>query len=426
MYLDYDDLPKVKMLKTKDPVMISDSTIRDGSQMPGFVMTKKNKLDIYELLHKTGIEKIESFLFNKRDREVVKEMLNRGHKFPEVTGWARASKKDIDLIIDADGIEETGILMSVSDCHIFDKMSKNSREEAEEMYLDALQYAKDHGIRTRCHLEDITRADFEGFVVPLVKKIMKIDSKSIIRICDTLNFGLPFKEADLPYSIPKQVQVLKKKGVKDIETHVHEDFGLSLANSIAGYWHGANWSNMTFLGFGERAGNANIEKMLLFLVHRVGGYDKYNLRAMKDLSVYVEKELKMRIPRNKAVVGRNIFAHQEGAKSGTVLKHPFSYEPYPPKIIGAKRKLLIRENTSLDVIRLRVQQIIGETLDIKVIIPKKDRRIKEIQKKINNLYKDTGRISSISDDELTNMVISEFLFKKHLGLVFSDDKEEEN
>ena len=424
MYLDYDEMPKVKLPQGKKPVKISDSTIRDGSQMPGFVMTRKNKLDIYEFLHKSGIEKLESFLFNERDKIVVAEMLDRGYECPEVTGWARAVKSDIDLVINADGISETGILMSVSDCHIFDKMGKKSRDEAEKMYLDALQYAKDHGLKTRCHLEDSTRSDFEGFVIPLVKKIMKIDSKSIIRVCDTINFGLPFPEADLPYSIPKQIQLLKKAGVKNIETHVHEDFGLSLANSIAGYWYGANWSSLTFLGFGERAGNANLEKMLLFLMYRVGGYDKYNLKSMTELAKYVETELKMRIPRNKAVVGRNIFAHEHGSKTGVVIKQPFAYEPYPPKLIGSKRKLLIRENTSVEVLRLRIQQIISETMDIKVSIAKSDKRIKEIQKQINDLYKDTGRISSISDDELIKMVIKEFLFKKHLRTVAPDKKEE--
>src|SRR5659263_324968 len=121
IYRSYEDLPKIK-LPLGQEVFISDSTIRDGSQMPGIVMKKRHKTEIYEYLNKIGIEKLETFLFNERDREAAKEMLDRGYEFPEVTGWARANPKDIDFVLSMDGIKETGILMSVSDSHMIDKM----------------------------------------------------------------------------------------------------------------------------------------------------------------------------------------------------------------------------------------------------------------------------------------------------------------
>jgi isopropylmalate/homocitrate/citramalate synthase len=104
VYKNYDDLPKIKLPRGQE-VFISDSTIRDGSQMPGVVMSKKHKMQIYEYLHQIGIEKLETFVFNHRDKEAVRSMLNKGYEFPEVTGWARANPSDIDLVLEMDGIE---------------------------------------------------------------------------------------------------------------------------------------------------------------------------------------------------------------------------------------------------------------------------------------------------------------------------------
>ncbi|MCD4809798.1 MAG: isopropylmalate synthase, partial [Methanosarcinales archaeon] len=220
VYKNYDDLPKIKFPRGQE-VFISDSTIRDGSQMPGVVMSKNHKLQIFEYLHKIGIEKLETFVFNHRDKEAVKSMLKKGYEFPEVTGWARANTADIDLVLEMDGIEETGILMSVSDSHIIDKMGLPNREAAEEKYLDALQYAVDHGLRTRAHIEDMTRADNYGFVFPLVEKLIEIDPDCIIRLCDTLGMGIPFEGVDEPYGIPSMVKYLHDEmNVKNIETHV--------------------------------------------------------------------------------------------------------------------------------------------------------------------------------------------------------------
>jgi len=181
IYKNYDDLPKIELPPGQE-VFISDSTIRDGSQMPGIVMKRRHKLKIYEFLHEIGIEKLETFVFHKRDTDVIKSMQDLGYEYPEITGWARALPSDIDFVLDVDGIAETGMLMSVSDSHIFDKMQLNSREEASERYPDARKYAVDHGLRTRAHLEDMTRADLHEFVYPLVHDILDIDPDCTIRI----------------------------------------------------------------------------------------------------------------------------------------------------------------------------------------------------------------------------------------------------
>ncbi|KAF5418019.1 MAG: Isopropylmalate/homocitrate/citramalate synthase [Candidatus Methanocomedens sp.] len=411
VYKNYDDLPKIKFPRGQE-VFISDSTIRDGSQMPGVVMSKNHKLQIFEYLHQIGIEKLETFVFNHRDKEAARSMLNKGYEFPEVTGWARANPADIDLVLEMDGIEETGILMSVSDSHVIDKMGLPNREAAEEKYLDALQYAVDHGLRTRAHIEDMTRADNYGFVFPLVEKLIEIDPDCIIRLCDTLGMGIPFEGVDEPYGIPTMVKYLHDEmNVKNIETHVHDDFGLGMANTLAGYWHGANWSSLTFLGIGERAGNTEIEKVVLFLHERIEGFDKYNLEAVTEFARFMEKEIGIRVPRNKAVVGKNIFAHESGIHTAGVIKNPFTYEAYLPELVGGKRLLLIGDSSGLEVLRHKVEETLNELMGVRAKVMKRDPRLKEIQDHIHRLYDEELRVSSISDEELRGYVEKYFMFE---------------
>ncbi len=332
----YDEMPKIKLPNSKD-IKISDTTIHDGCQMPGIAMKKSHKLKIFEYLHDMGVEKLETFVYNERDKEACREMLDYGYEFPEVTGWARANPADIDEVLKIDGIKETGILMSISDSHIFDKMGLKSYEEAEKKYLTVLQYAIDHGLRTRCHIEDTSRANYD-FVYPFIKKCIDIDPNTVIRVCDTIGYGVPFPEEKEPYGIPIVVKTLKKMGVKHIEMHVHDDFGLGVANTLAGLWYGADWANLTFLGIGERAGNSELEKIMAFLITRVDGFEKYDLHKVTEFANYMEEEIGLRVPRNKAIVGKNIFSHESGIHTAGIIKNPFTYEPFPPEIVGGKRK----------------------------------------------------------------------------------------
>ncbi|WP_440953612.1 homocitrate synthase/isopropylmalate synthase family protein [Methanococcoides sp. FTZ1] len=411
IYRTYDDLPKVKLPKGQE-VSISDSTIRDGAQMPGIVLKADHKLRIYEYLHQIGIEKLETFVYNERDRNAINMMFDRGYESPEITGWARAVPADIDLVLDIEDIKETGILMSVSDAHVLDKMGLPSREAAEEKYLNALQYAVDHGLRTRAHIEDMTRADNTYFVYPLIEKILEIDPDCTIRLCDTIGFGIPFMDVNEPFGIPEMVRYLKEElKAKNIETHCHDDFGLAVANSIAGYWHGANWSNVTFLGIGERAGNAELEKLLLFLSRRIEGFDKYNLECLSEFGQFMQKEIGIRIPRNKSVVGSNVFAHESGIHTAGVIKNPFTYEPYPPEIVGGNRVFLIGDSSGIEVLRFKVQDTLKELMGVQLTVEKDDKRLRSIQKDIHELYDKEKRVSCISDEEIQAYVEKYFLFE---------------
>jgi len=410
MYESYEDLPRLK-LPLGQEVFVSDSTLRDGAQMPGVVIKVKDRIKIFEYLHEIGVDKLEIFLFTESDKKAARSMIDCGYSKPEITGWSRANLKDIDLVLNMDGIRETGILMSISDAHIHTKMGLKNRDEAEAKYINALEYALDHGLKTRAHLEDITRADLKGFVYPLVSKILERDPECTLRICDTLGFGVPFAGACDQYCIPEMISSLLALGAKNIETHIHDDFGLGTANSLAGYWHGANWSNLTFMGIGERAGNSELEKALLFLVQRVNAFQKYDLSCLSEFAEYIEAHVGIYIPRNKAVVGKNVFAHESGIHTAGVIKDPFIYEPYRPELVGAMRKIMIGSTSGTEVIRFKVEETLNEMVHVKASLHKDDWRVREIQKEINQLYELNLRNSCISDDELKAFVEKYFLSK---------------
>ena len=425
MYKKYEEMPKIKFPNGNEDINISDSTIRDGSQMAGIVMKKRHKLKIFEYLNKIKIEKLELFLFSDIDQAIAKEMLDKGYEYPEVTGWARANPNDIDLVLKIDAIKETGILMSVSDSHMFDKMGLKDKEEAEDKYLTALDYALDHGLRVRCHLEDITRSDIEGFVIPFSKQIIERSKDAIIRVCDTLNFGVSFMDVGFPYSIPKIIVELKNIGVKNIETHIHDDFGFGVAGTMAGYWYGANWSSLTFLGIGERAGNTELEKILLFLQYRLEGFDKYNLECLTEFSRYMENEIGIRVPRNKSVVGKNVFSHESGIHSAGVIKNPFTYEPYPPELVGGTRHLMIGPTSGTEVVRYKVEEALRDLMKIEVAVDKSDHRIQSIHKDIQKIYGEGSRRSCISDEEIRGYVEEYFMFRPIVEKDVTSGKEEE-
>jgi isopropylmalate/homocitrate/citramalate synthase len=290
-------------------------------------------------------------------------------------------------------------------------MGLKSRDEAEKKYLQVPEYGLDHGLRIRAHLEDITRADLEGFVYPLVSKILERAHECTLRICDTLGLGLPFENATNLYNIPLMVKRLLSLGARNVETHIHDDFGLGTANSLTGYWCGANWSNLTFLGIGERAGNSELEKALLFLVQRVEGFQKYDLTCLTEFAEYMEDQIGLYVPRNKAVVGKNVFAHESGIHTAGVIKNPFVYEPYPPELVGGNRKIMIGNTSGTEAVRFKVEETLMRLMNVDLNLSKDDWRVLAIHSQIKQLYDEELRSSCISDEEMAAYVEKYFLFK---------------
>ncbi|MDP6125701.1 MAG: hypothetical protein QGH20_08105 [Candidatus Latescibacteria bacterium] len=276
-------------------LVITDTTFRDGQQArPPYTIEQQVRL--YDLLAKLGgpngvIRQTEFFLYTKNDRAALEQCRELGHPFPEITGWIRADKGDFRLVKEA-GLKETGMLTSSSDYHIFNKLKK-TRQQAFDDYLEVVEAAWEAGVRPRCHLEDVTRADIDGFVMPFVVELMKRSEQvpehltAKVRLCDTMGFGLPYPGATLPRSIPKLVlRMVNDAGLPPdrLEWHGHNDFHKVLINGSTAWLYGCNALNGTLFGFGERTGNPPVEGAIIEYIGLKGELNGINPGAITEIA----------------------------------------------------------------------------------------------------------------------------------------------
>jgi isopropylmalate/homocitrate/citramalate synthase len=391
-------------------IWITDTTFRDGQQArPPY--SPEQILQIYDLLHEidggTGlIRQCEFFLYSERDRKAVELCKERGYKYPEITGWIRAVPADFQLVSKM-GLSETGILTSASDYHIFLKLRK-TRSQAMNAYLDIVRAALDHGVLPRCHFEDITRADYEGFVLPFAAELMKLSeqyNKPVkIRLCDTLGFGLPWAKASLPRSVPKLVHGLRQIGVppKQLEWHGHNDFHKVLVNAATAWLYGCSAANAAIFGSGERTGNPPLEGLLVEHAQLKGMTKAVNYTAITELAEYAKKELGFDIPRNYPLVGRDFNVTRAGIHADGLLKNEEIYNCFnTQKLLNRPVSVAITDKSGAAGIKHWIEA------RYEIEIPKHDPRVTKIKDRIDAEY-DADRVSVISDEEMTKWVNEAF------------------
>ncbi len=383
-------------------IWITDTTFRDGQQArPPY--TPEQILKIYDLLHKidggTGlIRQSEFFLYSERDRKAVQLCKERGYKFPEVTGWIRAVAVDFKLVSQM-GLSETGILTSVSDYHIFLKLRK-TRAQAMEAYLDIVRAALDSGVIPRCHFEDATRADYEGFVLPFAAELMKLAEeykKPVkIRLCDTLGFGLPWADVVLPRGVPKLIYGLREIGVPPewLEWHGHNDLHKVQVNAMAAWLYGCAAANTSIFGVGERTGNPPLEAMVVEHAQLRGMTDGVNYEAITELAQYAQKELGFDLPSNYPLVGKGFNVTRAGIHADGLLKNEEIYNCFDTKkLLNRPVRVALTDKSGLAGIKHWIEA------RYEIEIPKHDPRIAKIKNKIDAEYS-ANRASAISEEEM--------------------------
>jgi isopropylmalate/homocitrate/citramalate synthase len=331
----YTEIPRctfnhrVSPMDPPDEIWITDTTFRDGQQSRA-PYTPEQITHLFKLLSKLGgpkgkIRQSEFFLYSDTDKKALRMCQDLGLVFPEITGWIRASKADFEIAKGL-GLKECGILVSSSDYHIFNKLKK-TRREAMDGYLGVIKDALSVGIRPRCHFEDITRADFYGFVVPFAHALSGLSKESgipiKIRICDTLGYGIPFSGASLPRSIPGIIYGLKIYAGFDssqLEWHGHNDFYKAVVNATTAWLYGASGVNCSLLGIGERTGNTPLEAMVIEYAQLRGTLDGFDTTVIRDIADYYEKELGYEIPAKTPFVGRDFNLTQAGIHADGMLK----------------------------------------------------------------------------------------------------------
>lgn len=412
----YTEFPKVVFDGALEPyeipedIWITDTTFRDGQQArPPY--RPEQILRIYDLLHQidggTGlIRQCEFFLYSDKDRKAVELCKARGYKYPEITGWIRAVAADFKLVSRL-GLKETGILTSASDYHVFLKLGK-TRTQALNSYLDIVKAALDNGVLPRCHLEDITRADYDGFILPFAAELLKIQQqygKPIkIRLCDTLGFGLPWPGVALPRSIPKLIQGLRKIGIQpaQLEWHGHNDFHKVLVNASTAWLYGCSAANAAIFGSGERTGNPPLEALVIEHAQIKGMVPAVNYAAITELAHYAHTELGFEIPRNYPLVGKDFNVTRAGIHADGLLKNEEIYNCFDTnKLLNRPIGVAIADKTGAAGIKHWVET------HYEIQIAKHDPRILKIKDKIDAEYA-ADRISAISDDEMHQWVRDTF------------------
>ena len=332
---NYDEIPKCAFNHRRVPMFpadelwITDTTFRDGQQSRE-PYTVEQIVELYKMLHRLGgprglIRQCEFFLYSDRDKEAVYKCQELGYEYPEVTSWIRATKSDFQLAKDM-GVRESGILVSCSDYHIFKKLNM-TRKQALDHYLSIIKSAIEVGIKPRCHFEDITRADFYGFVVPFALELRRLSEDSgvpiKIRACDTMGYGVPYPGVALPRSVPGIIYGLRHYAgfpSELIEWHGHNDFYKAVANSTCAWLYGASAVNCSLLGIGERTGNTPLEAMVIEYAQIRGTTDGMDTTVITEIAEYYEKVLGYEIPARTPFVGRSFNVTQAGIHADGLLK----------------------------------------------------------------------------------------------------------
>jgi isopropylmalate/homocitrate/citramalate synthase len=421
----YGEIPKVPFNHRRVPmfpakeIWITDTTFRDGQQArPPY--TPQQIVDLFDLLHKLGgpngvIRQSEFFLYSDRDKEAVRRCMERGYKYPEITAWIRAVKNDFKLVRQM-GLKETGILTSASDYHIFLKLQK-SRRQAMDMYLDIVRSALDEGIIPRCHLEDVTRADFYGFVVPFALELMRLSDRYEmpvkIRACDTLGYGVFYPGASLPRSIPGIMYGLTHyAGVPNewLEWHGHNDFYMGVANATTAWMYGCSAANCTLLGIGERTGNVPLEAMLIEYVALRGETNGVDTRVITEIAEYYEKKIGYRLPPMQPLVGSDFNLTRAGIHADGLLKNEEIYNIFDTtQLLNRPPAVAVTDKSGLAGIAHWVNSYLKLPPDRQ--ISKTHPGLVKMKDWVDEQYAG-DRVTSISDEELVTLA------KQHLPEYF--------
>jgi len=413
----YDEIPKVSFnhrhvpYNVPDEIWITDTTFRDGQQSRT-PYTTKQIVDIFEMLHRLSgpkgiIRQTEFFLYSKKDRDALHKCMEKGYKFPEITAWIRATKNDFQLVKEA-GIKETGILVSCSDYHIFKKLNMTRRQAADH-YLGIVKDALSVGIVPRCHLEDITRADFYGFVVPFVNELMELSKEANIpikiRACDTMGYGVSYPGAALPRSVQGIIYGLRHySGVSSelLEWHGHNDFYKSVTNAATAWLYGASAVNCSLLGIGERTGNVPLEAMVFEYASLRGTTDGMDTTVITEIARYYEKEIGYEIPPMTPFVGKNFNVTRAGIHADGLLKDEEIYNIFDTTSILNRPPMVAVTNLSgLAGIAHWINTHYSLEGDKK--LNKQDPLVAKIKEWVDREY-ENGRVSAISDEELEDLI----------------------
>ena len=312
-------------------IKIDDTTLRDGEQTAGVVFANDEKIHIAKMLDKVGVHQIESGIpaMGGDEKDAIKKIAGLDLNC-SVLAWNRPVKSDIEASVEC-GVDAVALSISSSDIHIEHKLRK-SREWVLETMKSGVDFAKSHNLYVSVNAEDASRSDME-FLLKFARTARDAGADRL-RYCDTLGILDPFE------TFMRVKNIIDIIGI-DMEMHTHNDFGMAIANAIAGIKAGATYVNTTINGLGERAGNAAFEEFVMALKYVEGVDMGFNTTLFRNLSEYVARASNRVLPTWKPIVGGNLFVHEIESKVSGIMANPLTYELFKETDVGLKREYVL-------------------------------------------------------------------------------------
>lgn len=431
---NYHSVPKITFNNRVVPknmpadIWMTDTTFRDGQQSVS-PFTPAQIEHLFSLLSRLGgprglVRQSEFFLYTSKDREALERCQALGLPFPQITTWIRANESDFQLV-KAAGVQETGILVSCSDYHIFQKMHL-TRKQAMDKYLGIIKSALAQGIIPRCHLEDITRADFYGFVLPFAEQLRNLSLESglpiKLRACDTMGYGISYPGAALPRSVPGIIYGLTHYAgfpSEQLEWHGHNDFYKVVSNAGTAWLYGCSSINCSLLGIGERTGNCPLEAMAIeyqALRGETGGMD---LTAITEIAEYMEGEIGLEISPRQPFVGRHFNVTRAGIHADGMLKNEEIYNIFDTAaLLNRPASVAVDSHSGLAGIAHWMNGFFR--LKGHHAVDKQDSLVQKVKATVDQLYTE-GRNTVMGDEEL-EIIVRDLDSERYERLLFRKSK----
>ena len=381
-------------------ILVYDTTLRDGEQVPGCQLKTEEKVIIARELEALGVDVIEAgFPISSPGDFLSVVEISKAVKDTTVCGLTRAKKDDIDVAAEAliharHGRIHTGI--GSSDVHIRHKF-KSTREQVLEQGVWAVKYAKEKGYEVEFYAEDAGRADL-AFLSQMIEAVIAAGA-DVVNIPDTTGYCLPSLYGKRIKYLFENVSNIHKAVVS---VHCHNDLGMATANTIEGIINGARQAEVTINGIGERAGNTSLEEVAMVLkTHKdLGLHTNIKSERIFELSHMVSEMMRMPVQPNKAIVGRNAFAHSSGIHQDGFLKHAENYEIINPADVGVPSSSIVLTARSGRAALKHRLELLGFRTE---------------GEELNNLYEHFLIVADdkkmVDDDDLTALVTSHLVLK---------------